>query len=139
MMAPAPPHPLSAFPEPDLLAHLIELYFNQYNVMMPLLHQQTFEGHLRAGLHLTDEAFGSVVLLACAIGSRFSQDTRVLLEEEIIMNGNAPEQKTWQSAGWRWYRQVQTTRKVMIMSPTRTFDLQICAVSASTALCAACS
>lgn len=128
-MAPLPPHPLSAFPPPDLLARLIELYFLRYNLFMPLLHRPTFESQVEAGLHLTDEAFGSTVLLVCAIGSRFSDDLRVLLDEEIMMNGARNEPIKWQSAGWRWFREVQTTRKVMLLSRTRLFDLQICCVS----------
>lgn len=96
---------------------------------MPLLHRPTFEKYVEAKRHLTDEAFGSTVLLVCAIGSRFSGDSRVLEKEEIIMNGSATEQKIWRSAGWQWFREVQTTRKAMYLGRTRLFDVQICCVS----------
>ena len=49
------------FPDPDLFAHLIEVYFSTSHLICPILHRGTFEADIAAGKHLTDEAFGSVV------------------------------------------------------------------------------
>ncbi|KAJ7662890.1 fungal-specific transcription factor domain-containing protein, partial [Mycena rosella] len=65
------------FPEVDLLRALVDLYFITTNLYFPLLHRPTFERSLAEGLHFRDSSFGAVVLLVCAIGSRFSDDPRV--------------------------------------------------------------
>ncbi|KAJ6475995.1 fungal-specific transcription factor domain-containing protein [Mycena vitilis] len=65
------------FPQPDLLSSLVDLYFKHKNLYFPVLHRPTFARALVAGLHERDTAFGAVVLLVCAIGSRFSSDPRV--------------------------------------------------------------
>ncbi|EAU83262.2 nuclear protein [Coprinopsis cinerea okayama7 len=85
------------FPEPDLMANLISLYFKRVNLYMPLLHRPSFERSVAEGLHLTNDSFAGTVLLVCAIASRFSDDTRVLLDGE----------ESFHSAGWKWFEQVQ--------------------------------
>ncbi|KAJ6504929.1 fungal-specific transcription factor domain-containing protein [Mycena vulgaris] len=65
------------FPDADLLSALIDLYFTTTNLYYPLLHRPTFERSIEEGLHSRDTSFGAVVLLVCAIGSRFSDDPRV--------------------------------------------------------------
>ena len=59
---------------------------------MPLLHRPTFEKGLAEGLHYKDEGFGSTVLLVSALGSRFCDDPRVILEDSNSQH----------SAGWEW-------------------------------------
>lgn len=66
------------FPPEDLLYSLVDLYFKRYNVLLPLLHRPTFEAQLAEKLHWRDPSFAAVVLLVCANGSRFSDDTRVM-------------------------------------------------------------
>ena len=113
-----PPH--KDFPPPDLLTTLIDLYFANMNDFLPLLHRPTFEQGVREGLHFRDEGFGSTVLLVCANGARFSDDPRVLLDER----------EHPQSAGWKWFQQVQMVRK-SLLEPPRLYDLQIYAVCRS--------
>lgn len=95
------------FPEEDLMWTLIDLYFKYINTLLPLLHQQTFEGQVTDELHLRDGGFGGVLLLVCALGARFSDDPRVLLTgtDEV------------QSAGWAWYDQVQLFRNSGLAPP----------------------
>lgn len=112
------------------MMELVDHYFRRYNIYLPLLHRPTFERNIKDGLHLRDEAFGSTLLLVCAMGSRFSTDERVLLEEEIITNATLDEWR-WQSAGWKWFRRVQTTRKAVALTMPRLFDLQVAGVSCS--------
>ena len=90
------------------------------NDFLPLLHRPTFEQGIREGLHLHDEGFGSTVLLVCANGARFSDDPRALLDER----------EHPQSAGWKWFQQVQMVRK-SLLEPPRLYDLQIYAVRRS--------
>ncbi|KAI0787277.1 fungal-specific transcription factor domain-containing protein [Fomes fomentarius] len=111
--------PHKDFPPPDLLEKLVDLYFKNMNDFTPLLHRPTFEQGIKEGLHLHDEGFGSTVLLVCANGSRFTHDARVLLEDNRIP----------QSAGWKWFQQVQMVRK-SLLAPPRLYDLQIYALTA---------
>lgn len=100
---------------------LIDLYWENVNAYSPLLHRPTFEAGITDGLHLRDEGFASTVLLVCAIGARFCDDSRVSLEDF----GNTPH-----SSGWEWFRQVQLVRK-SLLAPPRLYDLQICCVCRS--------
>ncbi|KAJ7476649.1 fungal-specific transcription factor domain-containing protein [Mycena latifolia] len=65
------------FPDADLLTALIDIYFKTTNIYFPLLHRPTFERSVADELHLRDPSFGAVVLLVCAIASRYSDDPRV--------------------------------------------------------------
>ena len=95
---------------------LVDLYFKEYNVFLPLLHRPTFERSLKQGEHLHDHSFGAVLLLVCAMGARFSSDARVFVE------GQGPP-----SAGWPYIRQVPIV-KVPRGKPTL-YELQAYAVS----------
>ncbi|KAJ7114702.1 hypothetical protein C8R44DRAFT_629820, partial [Mycena epipterygia] len=65
------------FPDSDLLSALVALYFEHVNLYYPLLHRPTFERSIADGLHTQDVSFSAVVLLVCAIASRFSDDVRI--------------------------------------------------------------
>lgn len=106
------------FPPPDLLEILVDLYFTNLNAFIPLLHRPTFYASLNSNLHRRDEAFGGLVLLVCACGSRFSNDLRVVLEG----------QNSWHSSGWQWFSQVYLFRKTLLSVPCL-YDLQLHAVS----------
>ncbi|KAK0480213.1 fungal-specific transcription factor domain-containing protein [Armillaria novae-zelandiae] len=105
--------PSYSFPEDDLLLSLIELYFANVNIFLPLLHRPTFERSIRENLHMKDEMFGAVLLLVCAVASRYSNDMRVLLDGE----------ESRHSSGWKWFDQVQLVRK-SLLSPPSLYDLQ---------------
>ncbi|KDQ55775.1 hypothetical protein JAAARDRAFT_195593 [Jaapia argillacea MUCL 33604] len=106
--------PIYEFPPPDLLLTLVDLYFNNANLISPLLHRPTFENNVRTGLHKRDERFGQILLVVCAIGSRHSDDPRVLADD-------TPQP---QSSGWKWFNQAQTVRKSLLAPPTL-YDLQL--------------
>ncbi|THH00006.1 hypothetical protein EW026_g2466 [Hermanssonia centrifuga] len=107
------------FPEKDLMESLIDLYFTRSGLYLPIFHRPTFERDVRVGLHIHDQGFGSVVLLVCALGARFSNDPRVLLEGI----------KDQHSAGWKWFRQVHWVRRSLLVPP-RLSDLQIASLTA---------
>lgn len=104
------------YPDDDLIPRLVGNYFTHLNPFWPLLHRPSFERALRDNRHHTDIGFGSVVLLACAVGARWTDDPRVYLEGA-----------SKHSAGWRWFDQVHMIRKSML-GPPRLYDLQIFAV-----------
>ncbi|KAJ7589505.1 fungal-specific transcription factor domain-containing protein [Mycena floridula] len=113
--------PTYDFPPHDLMASLVDLYFDNINLFLPLLHRPTFDKLLAKGEHFdTSKSFGSVVMLVTAIGSQFSTDPRVLLEEY-------PESL---SAGWKWFRQVRPTLYSFVDTYTTTlYDLQAAALA----------
>ncbi|KAJ6608507.1 fungal-specific transcription factor domain-containing protein [Mycena sp. CBHHK59/15] len=80
-----PPSPASGrtaytFPPAPLLFSLIALYFEHTNAYLPLLHRPSFERDVREGRHERrgEEGFGGTVLMVCAVGSRWSDDPRVV-------------------------------------------------------------
>jgi hypothetical protein len=91
--------PLYDFPEPDLLRALVDLYFDNLNVLMPLLFRPSFERSLARSAHLSDDAFARLLLLVCSLGSRCSDDPRVLSEDGAST-----------TAGWFWFKEAQATR-----------------------------
>ncbi|TFK44159.1 fungal-specific transcription factor domain-containing protein [Crucibulum laeve] len=112
------PYPNYVFPEDDLLSSLIDAYFLHFNPFFPLLHRPTFLNSIAQGLHLTDTMFGGIVLLVCALGSRYSDDPRVFVENS----------GTKRSAGWVWCDQVCIMRKSLFKRPTL-HELQLHAAS----------
>jgi hypothetical protein len=85
--------------------------------MMPLLHRPTFMSAFDNGLHLRNDKFGALVLLVCAAASKYSQDSRTLLEGGHL-----------HSAGWKWFRQVEPFPTSVLATP-ELYDLQIVVVS----------
>ena len=109
--------PYSDFPPANLLPKLVDAYFNDINMYIPLLHRPTFERQLADGLHLRRQDFGAVVLLVCANGSKWVDDPRAA-------DQNAPHKE----AGARWAEQVQSTPLMPFSRPTVS-ELQACVVS----------
>uniref|UniRef100_A0A8H7Y2F1 Zn(2)-C6 fungal-type domain-containing protein n=1 Tax=Psilocybe cubensis TaxID=181762 RepID=A0A8H7Y2F1_PSICU len=101
------------FPEPDLAAHVVDLYFEHVNLYLPLLHRPTFQRSIDEGLHLRDHRFARVYLLTCAVGARYSSDPRVRLDGIESLH----------SSGWKWFDQVQML-KPALLSPPNLYDLQ---------------
>lgn len=75
---------------------------------MPLFHRPSFETSVAEGLHLQDPSFGATLLLVCAIGSRYSDDPRVLYDGTTSTH----------SAGWKWFEQVSVIRRSFIPPPS---------------------
>ncbi|VDC07914.1 unnamed protein product [Peniophora sp. CBMAI 1063] len=96
------------FPDQDLMDELVDHYFANANTLTPVLHRPTFEKDLKSSLHLRERSFGNVVLLVCAIGSRFTHDRRVLVEGD----------PTWHSAGWNMFMQTRIFDDASLLFPT---------------------
>ncbi|KAK0196735.1 fungal-specific transcription factor domain-containing protein [Armillaria mellea] len=92
------------FPDDDLLWSLIGLYFTESNIFLPVLHRPSFERSVAQSTHLSDPVFATVVLAVCAIASRYSTDTRVLIDNESS------------SSGWKWMQQILVDRRANTFS-----------------------
>ncbi|KAL9708656.1 Gypsy retrotransposon integrase-like protein 1 [Leucoagaricus gongylophorus] len=110
--------PSYTFPPLDLVESLAKHYFTQINPFLPLLHRPTFKRGVDENLHLTDQCFGAVVLLVCALGSRYSEDSRVFVEGSNSVR----------SAGWKWFGQVRILR-TSFFKQTSLHELQAYALS----------
>ncbi|KAL0948933.1 hypothetical protein HGRIS_009040 [Hohenbuehelia grisea] len=105
--------PKLTFPEDDLIYSLVDLYFEHYNLYLPIIHRPTFEKNIAEGRHLEDYPFGSLVLLVCAVGARHSDDPRVILDGV----------DSFHSAGWKYFSQVLIVRQ-SYLPPATLSDLQ---------------
>ncbi|KAF8650393.1 hypothetical protein AX16_005201 [Volvariella volvacea WC 439] len=101
------------YPPDDLMSKLVDAYFYHINLFHPLLHRPTFEHSIARGLHLHNPQFGATVLVVCALGSRYIDDPRVLLD-----GGN--EEHT---AGWRYFSQVPIVPS-SFLDRTTLYDVQ---------------
>ncbi|EKM58719.1 uncharacterized protein PHACADRAFT_140787 [Phanerochaete carnosa HHB-10118-sp] len=115
-----PELPYTDFPEPPLMHDLLDNYFQDIHRNFPLLHRPTFLQNIASGLHLTDEGFGATVLLVCALSARFSNNHAAL----------TPGLASWQWAGWQWFQQVRAVRKLIPLTTTTLYDLQVATLTA---------
>ncbi|KAJ6489950.1 fungal-specific transcription factor domain-containing protein [Mycena sanguinolenta] len=99
-------------PPPDLLSVLVDLYFEQSNIYIPLLHRPTLEHAIADNLHLRDEKFSAILLSVCAIASRFSDDPRVFDPAEPL------------TCGWKYFSQL--THELDLLSSPTLYDVQRC-------------
>ncbi|RXW16420.1 hypothetical protein EST38_g9435 [Candolleomyces aberdarensis] len=133
------------FPEPDLLHALVGYYFKHINIELPLLHRPTFEKEIAQGLHKRNATFGAVVLLVCAMGSRYSSDPRVQLSETDLFpdadgrpsdgdgtNSEADEEMRRRrrpslaaySRGWKYFYQAwEFQESLSVFAPPNLYDL----------------
>ncbi|KAH6899489.1 fungal-specific transcription factor domain-containing protein [Coprinopsis sp. MPI-PUGE-AT-0042] len=109
------------FPEPDLLDHLVDCYFKNSDLFIPVLHRPSFERSLKEGLHVKDPGFGGVVLVVCAVGARHSKDKRVIPD--------GVDSGLELGAGTRWFRQLGSARHNFPSTPSL-YELQIYLLSA---------
>ncbi|KAF8526780.1 fungal-specific transcription factor domain-containing protein [Gautieria morchelliformis] len=120
------PPPKFHFPPASLMSPLISIFFRCVQPFFPLVHQPTFEAAVMEGRHEGEAPFGAVVMLVCAVASRWSDDRRVL-PRESLEEGRADEQ-SWVSAGWDFYAQVHQRYRKNILQPTTVYDLQLMAL-----------
>jgi len=105
---------LFEFPDMDLLQHLVDCYFDNINLMFPILHRPSFVRSIRQGLHEVNQDFGAVVLLVCAIGCRFTEDSRVI---HVISPASS-------CTAWKFFHQVNNIQKPLYL-PRSLYDAQI--------------
>ncbi|KIY44463.1 hypothetical protein FISHEDRAFT_26436, partial [Fistulina hepatica ATCC 64428] len=112
------------FPDFDLVASLIGLYFKHINTSIPILHRPTFEKSVFEGLHLRNHFFGATLLLVCSLGSRYSDDPRTIPEgcQDRL------------AAGYHWFDQISWLRKSLFVPPSL-YEVQMYALAAVYMLC----
>ena len=103
------------------MLHLVNSYFDNLNLMLPLLHRHSFMRSIAEGLHELDQNFGATVLLVCAIGCRYSDHPSVVHE----LSTSTP------CTAWGFYNQVNRIRKVPYL-PHSLYEVQIYPVSSLT-------
>lgn len=89
------------FPDFDLMRHLVDCYFDNLNILLPLLHRPSFLQSIEEGLHHLDHNFGATVLLVCAVGCRYSEDPRIVHEVTTSTSCTA----------WKFFNQLHKLRK----------------------------
>ena len=89
-----------SWPPADLRDQLVAIYFDRTSFFLPVVHRTSFERDLRMGLHKTDVEFARLALVLLALGSRFSEDPRVCVED-------SDGELDWTSAGWKYFIQVR--------------------------------
>lgn len=105
------------FPEPSLMHHLLDIYFDIHNIILPILHRPTFERSFADKLHERNESFGAVVILMCAIACRHSDDPRI--KHPIVTSTS--------NTGWNLFNQVDRLRRPRLVGH-QLYDVQIYAV-----------
>ncbi|KAJ7758569.1 fungal-specific transcription factor domain-containing protein, partial [Mycena maculata] len=88
------------YPEGDLIAALVELYFTNVHPTFPVLHRPSFEKSVTERLYLRDPKFGSVLLVVLGVASRYSDDPRVFVDGKSTL-----------SSGWKFISQVPIVQK----------------------------
>ncbi|CAK5284296.1 unnamed protein product [Mycena citricolor] len=87
--------PQYMYPEQDMIARLVHLYFAFVHPTLPILHRPSFEHCVSQGLHFRNKDFGALLLTVLALASRYSDDPRVLSDGRSTL-----------SSGWRFANQV---------------------------------
>lgn len=114
-----PPPVQFEFPDVDLMRHLVSCYFDNLNILLPLLHRPSFLRSIEEGLHHVDSNFGATVLLVCAIGCRYSEDPRVTHEVT----------STTSCTAWKFFNQLLKLHKVKYL-PHSLYEAQVYPVRA---------
>ena len=106
---------LFEFPSMDLLWHLVDCYFEIFNIMYPILHWPSFMRSIQQGLHEVNQGFGAVVLLVCAIGCRVTDDPRVIQEISPPVSS---------CTAWKFFHQASSIQKLQHL-PHSVYEAQI--------------
>ena len=100
ILKPSPVH--FEYPDMDLMQHLVNCYFDNLNIILPLLHRPSFVRSIEEGLHQVNYDFGATVLLVCAIGCRYTEDPRVVHEITTSTSCTA----------WKFFNQITKLKKL---------------------------
>ncbi|KAL0956545.1 hypothetical protein HGRIS_002685 [Hohenbuehelia grisea] len=119
-----------SLPPPDLVRHLLDIYFLHVNTQFPLLHRPTFEKHWKDDLFHRDVWFACLCFSLFAVASRWSNDRRVLLDQ---VAGPQEDNDAWKLAGARYLKcAMEITRmKRSLFHPSCLFEVQSLYLQAS--------
>ncbi|KAJ3790815.1 fungal-specific transcription factor domain-containing protein, partial [Lentinula aff. detonsa] len=114
---------LEQFPKPDLAEDLIEHYFRHVNPQLCLLNKRIFHRQWRERLYQRDIWFCALSMCVFALGSRWSNDPRVLARDQT-KHGTA--ELDWTKAGWDYFNvaiSVHRARRSLLCTATL-FEVQ---------------
>jgi len=120
-LQPGSPSSRLDFPPPDIIASLVDTYFTHSNIYYPVLHCPTFQRLLNQELHRHDHEFGSLLLVVCAIGARFSDHPYV---SDVTAEGT-------NRCMTQWLSQTREVMKKPFTSTATLFEVQYYCVSRS--------
>lgn len=109
-----PPPVRFEYPDVDLMQHLVGCFFDNLNVILPLLHRPSFMRSIEEGLHQVDYNFGATVMLVCAIGCRYTEDPRVVHKITTSTSCTA----------WKLFNQIHQLEKLCYL-PHSLYEAQI--------------
>lgn len=108
------------FPDRDLIASLLDLYFTTVHPTIPILHRPTFEKYVAEGLYFTDREFGGTLLSVLAVASRVSQSKSIFVrfsaghhysqysnDPRVFVAGDSSL-----SSGWPFFVQIRILQKM---------------------------
>jgi len=81
----------------------MDLYFLHCNGMFPILHRPTFAHHFADRLYKSDIWFACTCMSVFALASRYTNDSRVLLDDPVETLDENVEHSQWQTAGFKYY------------------------------------
>ncbi|KAJ4483342.1 fungal-specific transcription factor domain-containing protein [Lentinula aciculospora] len=91
---------LGQFPDPNLAEELIKHYFLHVNPQLCLLNKKIFYRQWREHLHERDIWFCALLMCIFALGSRWSNDPRVLFPDHTKLGSHGLD---WTKAGWDYF------------------------------------
>ena len=115
---------LKYFPPEPVARELVELYFIQSNLYLPILHRPTFERYWCEYLHHKNVWFATLCILMFAVASRWYEVGRKELHDWLRGDDE------WKAAGWRWFfigLDVHCVRR-SFSCPASLFEIQTLAV-----------
>lgn len=122
---------LSRWPSPELSQTLIDAYFEDDNITMPLFNRVIFQRDVDNGRWRQDVGFAKVCLLVFAVASKHVDHPDVYWHAGDEKAGRAAmeDMATYRhSAGWRWMEAVVKTGRWML-KPASLEELQVLTVS----------
>ncbi|KAJ7712428.1 hypothetical protein B0H16DRAFT_1624893 [Mycena metata] len=110
--------PQYSYPDGDLVASLLQLYFTNVHPTIPVLHRPSFEQSVAEGLHLVDLDFGALLLSVLSVASRYSDDPRVFVDGDTSL-----------SSGFKFVQNIQIQFVRQIFEP-KLHEVQMCCLLA---------
>ncbi|KAJ7043922.1 hypothetical protein C8F04DRAFT_1070952 [Mycena alexandri] len=110
--------PQYSYPDSDLVASLLQLYFTNVHPTIPVLHRPSFEQSVAEGLHLVDFDFGGLLLSVLSVASRYSDDSRVFVDGDTSL-----------SSGWKFANQIEIQFVRQVFEP-KLYEVQMCCLLA---------
>ncbi|KAH7101799.1 fungal-specific transcription factor domain-containing protein [Auriculariales sp. MPI-PUGE-AT-0066] len=115
----------SQLPPPERLALLVRRYFETFNVVYPIFHQELFERQLVHPALMFDAHFVAVVLLVCALGECQLAGDALLNFGEAPSGPSTSGRSGSEPAGLKYFTQVEPFLRMSTSAEPRLLEVQI--------------